>query len=224
MLREIFRALRRKDALGEMFEQVGKMLDLGQWMFVAASQVLSGKSDWSAVADELYAKDREINKFEQGVRERIVTHLGVGRGADLAACMVLMNVVKDAERIGDYCKNILEVGKFYRREYTHPEYAGPLQEVREAVTGMFADAKVAFLEEDGDLTRKLLADSNKFTKECERIIRQLLTVQEQLAPDEAVAYVLMARHYKRVAAHLANIATSVVCPVPMLDYHTETPS
>jgi phosphate uptake regulator len=33
-----------------------------------------------------------------------------------------------------------------------------------------------------------------------------------------VAYVLLARHYKRVAAHLSNIATSVVSPVPLLDF------
>jgi phosphate uptake regulator len=44
-------------------------------------------------------------------------------------------------------------------------------------------------------------------------------VHEQLAADEAVAYVLLSRFYKRVSAHLANIATSVVSPVPMLDYH-----
>ena len=51
MFREILRALRGKDTLGEMFEQVGEMLDLGQLMFTQASEVLSGKADWSAAAD-----------------------------------------------------------------------------------------------------------------------------------------------------------------------------
>lgn len=220
MFREILKALRGKDTLGRMFEQVGEMLDLGQLMFTQASDVLSGKTDWSAAADELYAGDKRINKLEQTIREGILTHLGVGKSPDMTACMILMNVVKDAERIGDYCKNILEVGRFYQSEYTRAEYAGPLKEIRDAVTGMFADAKKAFLEEDTDLTHKLLADANRALKECDLIARQLLTVHDQLAPDEAVAYVLLARFYKRVAAHLANIATSVVCPVPMLDYHT----
>jgi phosphate uptake regulator len=36
--------------------------------------------------------------------------------------------------------------------------------------------------------------------------------------------VLLARFYKRVAAHLGNIASSVVSPVPMIDYRAGEPT
>ena len=221
MLGDLIRALRRTNVIPEMFGQVVEMLEIGQWMFSQASEVLMRETDWHAVADELYAKDRQINKIEQRLRERIVMHLAAGSKADLSACLMLMSVVKDAERIGDYCKNIFEVGKFYEREYAHPEYAGPLQQIRDSVTPLFQQAEKAFMKEDGALASKVMTEGAKLRQKCDLIIQQLLTAQGKIPSDEAVAYVLLSRFYKRVSAHLANIATSVISPVPMLDYLDE---
>jgi phosphate uptake regulator len=218
MLREILQALKGTDALDKMISQVGDMLTAGQWMFERASEVLMRKVDWKGAADELYARDKKINQIEQAVREQIVTHLSMGHQADLSGCLILMSVVKDAERIGDYCKNIFEVGRIYRREYTRPEYSLPLDDIRTAVVPLFDQAREAFVTGQRKQARRVLDTSGGITKRCDLIIQQLLIVHEQLAPDEAVAYVLLSRFYKRVAAHLANIATSVVSPIPMLDY------
>jgi phosphate uptake regulator len=37
----------------------------------------------------------------------------------------------------------------------------------------------------------------------------------------AVALVLTGRHYKRILAHLTNIATAVVMPADRIDYYDE---
>jgi len=224
MLREIFQALRGTDALAGMIGQLGEMLDAGKWMFEQASTALLRQADWSAVADDLYAKDRQINRIEQKVREGIVTRLSLGHRADLSACLVLMSVVKDAERIGDYCKNIFEVARFYQREFSHPGYSGRLEDIRQAVLPLFDEAKTAFVEAKKKTARKVLDAAGRACARCDDIIRQLLAGHDQIAPDEAVAYVLLARFYKRVAAHLANIATSVVSPVPMIDYRDKWPA
>jgi phosphate uptake regulator len=245
MLKEIFKALRRTDRLAEMISQLGQMLDICREMLELASTVLMREVDWPEVADGLYSRDRQVNEIEQTIREQIVTHLSVspsgslsggwgalGNKADLSGCLILMSVVKDAERIGDYCKNIFEVGKFFRGAYAHPEYAETLERIRQDLVGspaakkgdaaapvpLFESAKNAFMDADRQLARLTLDIAGELRGRCDVVIRQLLTVHEQLAPDEAVAYVLLARFYKRVAAHLANIATSVVSPVPMLDY------
>ncbi len=221
MWKEIWKALKVTDILAEMVTQFAEMLDAGQWMFEQASEVLMRSCDWAASADALYSRDRTINKIERTIREQIVTTLSVGPQSNLNACLVLMSVVKDAERIGDYCKNIFEVGKFYRRDYTHPEYAQPLTEIRNKVLPLFEQAKKAFVQADRQEAYAVLNIAGGVSKECDLLIRQLLSVHDQLAPDEAVAYVLLARFYKRVTAHLANIATSVVSPVPMLDFRHE---
>lgn len=223
MLREILRALKRHDVLSEMIARVEDMLQAGRWMFEQASEALLKEADWNAMAQPLYARDRQINEIEQKLRERIVTHLSLGHRADLTACLVLMSVVKDAERIGDYCKNIFEIAKFHRREFTHPEFSETLEDIRRKVLPLFDDATRAFVEADRDLAYELLDIASTARGRCDVVIRQLLSVHEQIAPDEAVAYVLLARFYKRVAAHLANIATSVVSPVPMIDYRGKMP-
>jgi phosphate uptake regulator len=218
MLKEIWQALRGKDTLSDMIADVGRMLEAGEWMFERASEALMREADWSAIADELYARDRKVNEIEQSIRERIVTHLSLGHTMDVSACLVLMNVVKDAERIGDYCKNIFEIGKFFRREFATPEFSVPLDEIRRDVLPLFAEARKAFVEAKAGRARDILESASKLRGRCDVLIRQLLSVHDRIAPDEAVAYVLLARFYKRVAAHLANIATSVVSPVPLLDY------
>ncbi len=223
MLKEIWHALRGKDALSDMVAEVADMLESGEWMFDRASTALMSDADWSEVADELYERDRHINDTEQKVREMIVSHLSVGNKADLSPCLVLMSVVKDAERIGDYCKNIFEIAKFYRREYTRPEYATTLQEVQAKVSQLFGEARKAFVEGDRPLAYEVQDVAGTLRGRCDVVIRQLLSVQGEIAPDEAVAYVLTARFYKRVAAHLANIASAVVSPVPLIDYRGKRP-
>ena len=223
MLKEIIRAFRHKDVIKELAAQVGDMLDAGAWMFEQAGTALAHEVDWNAICDPLYERDRQINGIEQSIREKIVTHLSVGNQGDMAPCLVLMNVVKDAERIGDYCKNIFEVGRFYQHEYTHPEYARTLDDIRTQTVPLFADARKAFVAADARLAKRIMDIASKLRARCDVVIRQLLSVHDQIAPDEAVAYVLLARFYKRVAAHLANIATSVVSPVPMLDYRGKMP-
>lgn len=219
MLKEILSALRGRDVLTEMITELGEMLQAGEWMFEQASEVLIREIDWAPVSKPLYAKDKQINELERNIRERIITHLTVGHQEDLSACLVLMSVVKDAERIGDYCKNLFEVARFYQREYTRKEYAEPLAEIRDCVKPLFTSARKAFTDAESSTAYAVLEEASTITKRCDQLIRQLLSVHDQIAPDEAVAYVLLARFYKRVAAHLANIATSVVSPVPMLDYH-----
>jgi len=221
MLREILNALKGKDTLDEIFLEIGKMLQAGRWMFDQASEVLLRKVDWESISDKLYERDREINQIEQSVRERILTHLSMGNQSDLAACLIIMSVVKDAERIGDYCKNLFEVGKFYNREYSHAQYARPMEDIRAAVDPLFEKTEKAFLEADRSLARRVIDTAGSLRHTCDLLVQQLLSGSDDLAPDEAVAYVLLARSYKRVVAHLGNIASGVVSPVSMIDYLDE---
>jgi len=218
MLKEIIDAFRHKDVISELSVQVGEMLEAGRWMFEQASDVLMRKADWHATCDPLYTRDRQINEIEQGIRERIVTHLSVGNQADLGPCLALMNVVKDAERIGDYCKNIFEVGRFYRGSFSHRSFAEPLDDIRQKITSLFEPIRQAFIELDTDKAEGILQETSIVVKQCDLIVQQLLVLDDSFDASEAVAYVLLARHYKRVEAHLSNIALGVISPVALLDF------
>ena len=59
-------------------------------------------------------------------------------------------------------------------------------------------------------------------RRCDRIVEQLLRQKGDMPTDEAVSYGMLARHMKRIAAHLSNIASSVVTPVENLDFADES--
>ena len=222
MLQEILNALKGTDALGDMISELGQMLRAARWMFDKSSEVLMRRVDWQGLAKELYEHDRRINQIELTIREQVITHLSVGNEADLGACLILMSVVKDAERIGDYCKNIFEVGRFYQHDYTCRTFREPLEDIRTSLVPLFEHVEKAFLEADRPLARHVLDAAGSLTRSCDLLVRQLLSTGTELSADEAVAYVLLARFYKRVTAHLGNIASSVVSPVPLIDYRTTT--
>ena len=87
-----------------------EMLDLGSSMFTYTTGVIiQGDSD-ADKQEMLYDRDIRINKLERRIRRRVVSHLSVrGTTAEVPSALIFMNVVKDAERIGDYIKNLHEV-------------------------------------------------------------------------------------------------------------------
>jgi len=222
MLKELLAAWRGRDALVQMFKDFDDMLKETHWMFQRAVEVFFSRVDWQAVQDPLYERDKKVNKAERRIRAQIVKHLTLQPKTNLAACLVLMSVVKDAERIGDYCKNIFEVGKFYTREFTTRRYIEPLERMRGQVEDLFTQTKEAFNESDVDKARQVLKRFGVFSKECDGLIHDLLQQRDHVPTDEGVAYSLLGRHMKRIGAHLSNIATAVVSPVHRLDYVDES--
>ena len=61
-----------------------------------------------------------------------------------------MSVAKDAERIGDYCKNVFEVGRFYDEDFNVPSYHDPLETIRADVEALFRLVRDAWHDSDPD--------------------------------------------------------------------------
>jgi len=221
MFRELLSVWRRRDALARMFSEFDQMLHEAHWMFQQGVEVLFGRLDWHAVERPLYERDKQVNKLERSIRAQIVKHLTFRHETNLAACLVLMSVVKDAERIGDYCKNIFEVGKFHTSEFTAQTYIASLERMRAKVEELFGLTTHAFRMSDVDSARRVQKEFGIFSKDCDQLIRQLLQQQENIPTADAVACSLLARHMKRIGAHLANIASAVVAPVHRLDFMDE---
>jgi len=65
----------------------------------------------------------------------------------------------------------------------------------------------------------VISRARTLAKECEKVIREITA--SELKTDDAVCLVLILRFYKRIAAHMSNIATTVIMPVDLLDFHDE---
>ena len=55
-------------------------------------------------------QDVKINKLQRKIRKRVMLHLSVqANSPDLPYCLVLISLIKDVERIGDYAKDLSEI-------------------------------------------------------------------------------------------------------------------
>lgn len=223
MFKQLIEAFRKTDVLGEMIGQFAEMLQIGRWMFTTAAGVVAKTTPADEVRDELFMRDRRVNQLERSIREKIMVHLVTGHDQDVGICLVLMSVVKDAERIGDYCKNIFQIGEMFQGDYTRAEYVRPLGDLTVKIDTLFPMVSEAFAEAITDQSTRAVSESVVLRKQCDMLLGQLLTPGGATPPDEAAALAMRVRFLKRIAAHLGNIATSVSNPVPMLDYDGKKP-
>ncbi len=216
MFRTLLHALRAGSSLRDVKEDFCSMLGDTEQMFRSVTDVLLGKREPESLKDGIYAKDREVNRKEQDIRRRLVGHLVLSRMADASTCLVFMSVAKDVERIGDYCKNILEMAAFYSIPGSEARYSVPLQEIREEIIGLFQKAGKAFANSDEALAQQALHVHEVIAKKCDMLIEQVLN--DTLPARESVSTALLSRYFKRVVRHLGNIVSSVVEPVDKLDF------
>ncbi|PMR69089.1 phosphate signaling complex PhoU family protein [Halomonas heilongjiangensis] len=221
MFRQLYSALTSENTLDKAFEDLTLMLEHGAWMFARADEVLNSSVSAEQVRQPLYDRDRAINELERSIRRKVLRHLTVNPGHDVAICLALMSVGKDAERIGDYCKNVFEVGAFYTEGFHVPGYQEPLDRMAEQLSGTFDLLIEATRDGDEGQAQQVLATTGEIRSHCDRLIEALLREESQIEFHEAVAYSLLARHYKRVASHLANIATAVTGRLEDLDFPLE---
>jgi phosphate transport system protein len=221
MFRQLLNTLRSHDSLDRAISELTEMLEHGKWMFMRANEVLHSVMPAEQVRDSLYARDRAINDLERSIRRKILRHLTINRGYDAAVCLALMSVAKDAERIGDYCKNVFEVGRFYNEGFTAERYIEPLQEISEQTVEMFTTVAEACRKFDDVRAQKALQQAKSIRSRCNGIIEELFRDESEIEVHEAIAYSLLARHYKRVAGHLSNIATAVFGNLEELDFYPD---
>lgn len=210
MWRDIVTLFKGASLLEEAFGEAVLMLDTSHGMFKDALEALhqQGKA-----VDDLYARDRQINKYERSVRRKIVTHLSVATKPDVNMGLVLTAIVVDIERIGDYTKNIMELAVALEAPFDGLELDQDVREVEAVVDGMFEDVLPALKDSDDARARKVIEAHLRVAEIIERDIL-LLRDSRVLAgrSGHAVTVALYLRFLKRVSAHLKNVATSVVNP------------
>ena len=204
--------------MGSNFDEIQQrflqMLEDGRHIFDAAANALVGGTDPEVIRSDLFRTDRRINETEQQLRRSIVVHATVHGPTSFPSMLVLMSVAKDAERIGDYAKNIFDLC-----------VAGPaLGEERESLTRLKDEISTLLVKarnlhesEDEDGARGFLDEADRIENTCDDGVRRLLAVEGRNATSPALAY----RYFKRVASHAANIVTALVVPLDKLDFFDE---
>ncbi|MDP8253590.1 MAG: PhoU domain-containing protein [Candidatus Kaelpia aquatica] len=221
MFKNIMRFWKGKDFLNQVLEDFKSMLNDAESMFgMVIRRLLYNEGDLDTLKKEIYEIDSRVNKSEKEIRKRIIEHLSIQPSVDVPTSLLLMSVVKDAERLGDYSKNLFEVSKFLAEPIDKNKYKELFNNIDQEIAELFKDTKKAFLESDEDIAIASWNYERQIAKRCDQILEKL--AKSNISVNEAVCFTLIARHFKRIAAHLTNIATSVVLPLSDLDYFDES--
>ena len=207
---------RQLEAIGSAIAQ---MLADCRHTFDLAANALLGGTDPSVVGPEIRKSDRKVNKAERRVRRELVVHVSVrGTRADLPLVLASMSIVKDAERIGDYAKNIWDLAAA-GIDLSGAEDLKQLLGVRDRTSALIGEAARIFLERDVVEAKALIERGDAIQDEHDAEVLRHLHSQEPVA--DAVTRALFHRYLKRIVAHAMNVLTSLVMPVHRLDYYDE---
>jgi len=218
MFESITSLFRKENLIQLALDECHEMLDLDWRMFQASVESLR-RSDTADVAMDICDSDKRVNRSQRDVRRKVITHLSV-TGDDISAGLVVVSVVVDIERIGDYTKNIYELAQWHRAKLQGGALEERLASVEQRTADLFQRTAKAFKAGDEDAARKVMSEyRDELSSDCESILTDIVSGKvTDLAPGEAAAVALYTRYLKRIASHLRTIVTSVVNPFPRLGY------
>ncbi|MCH2594377.1 MAG: hypothetical protein MKZ95_00975 [Pirellulales bacterium] len=197
-----------------MQAEFGQMLDAGRHIFDSAANAFLGGTNLEVIRKDLFATDKLINHAEQQIRREIVVHTTVHGPSSFPQCLVLMCIVKDAERVGDYAKNIFDLAEISPQEPTG-EYKDDLIDLKDRISNLMANCRKVFDKNDEMAAKEYIAVAELIEDHCDKKISEFVTTgNRELSATYALAY----RYFKRVASHSLNVLTSIVQPLDKLDY------
>lgn len=208
-----------KAFLTTVLDEFKEMLEHTETMYaLVRASLLKGESKPN-LEERLRDIDKSVNAAEKDIRKRIIEHLSLQPTVDVNACLLLMSVVKDAERLGDYAKNLYEVTELLNKPIDARVFGRYFNGMDEEIATLFKLTQEAFAESDEEKAEMAWGYENKIAKWCDNVVGEL--ARSDLSVNEAVCFTCVARYFKRIVAHLVNIATSVVLPLSDLDYFDE---
>ena len=220
MVLDFFRGGSGPSTIESIESTLVQMMHDGRAVYDAATAAVFGGGKSKETKREVRCTDRGINVAQMEVRRSLVMHASVSGSVDLALVLAYMSVVKDAERIGDYAKNIYDLAK-YGVDFAVAEDNEDLSRYRAAVGQLIDDAAEVFAGRDSEKAQRLIDKADGFLKQYDRLTRAAYRSDGPAA--DAVARALYYRYLKRITAHVMNLITSLVMPVDKLDYYDEPP-
>jgi phosphate uptake regulator len=219
MLRELLSVLRGEHPLRQVSSDFTRMLRLVQQMLLEASEVFWGRHQTPEQRTQLYANDIEVNKLERAIRKHIVAHLSGPVQHDVPYGLLMMSLVKDVERLGDYAKNLSELAACCETRPENDELSAELREIARNTDALARECLEVFETSDRERAKTLTIEGRSVAKRCDQLVRRV--TKSEYTAGEAVYVTLGARFYKRIEGHLLNILSSMIMPLHKLDYYDE---
>ncbi|MFC1606660.1 PhoU domain-containing protein [Candidatus Latescibacterota bacterium] len=218
MFREIIRIWSEQAFSKRVVNEFLTMLEDSEKMLAYVFKVLTVEGKGKKFDKKIYKKDQRINLTERDIRKQILVHLTAHPSANLPACLALISVVKDAERLGDYVKNLFELKALLKDsdDVDYGLFKRLFNENGTELQELFQKVSTAFKNSDKELAYESIQVGYAISNRCEEIIEEVVNSKDTAR--QAVVAALGARYLKRIAIHLTNIVSSVTNPLPDVDF------
>ena len=157
------------------------------------------------------------------VRRKVLTHFSLETSSrEIPNGLILVDMVVDIERIGDYCKNISDLTIMKKGSINYGDLSDELVSIEEEVKSRFASTIDVIENQDEDLARALIENykqtvSSVSDKIVDGIVKGNVKLDSQ---SHSASLVLYARYLKRIGAHLKNITSTVVNAYDRIGYES----
>ena len=182
-----------------MLQQSARMLD----------HALATLLDNAPLEVDLENMDDIVDEGERMVRRTVLQHLSVNPRQELVASLVLVSMVQDAERIGDFARGLAEAAMLAKSPRSG-EFADQLRDLADRLLPLFDLCDKAFREDDVESAREVMAGHTQLKKDFTTYLHEV--ADSDLSADMAIVYASASRILRRIGAHLSNISSSVVQP------------
>lgn len=218
MFKKLLSVFKKYTLMDRAYKRSYLMLDITREMFLKAKESLRYKED-SEIDFNIYDRDAEINRFEREVRRDVFNHLVVSGAEGLPSGLVLVSIIIDIERIGDYTKNIVELALNHPGKLQGGNYEEDLKKVEAAVEDNLMKTRNCFESCDSASALKLFEEYKWVNPVCDKCLMSLIKEEDKnIQPGDAVALGIYFRWLKRINSHLRNIITSIVNPFDRIGF------
>lgn len=222
MWRKLINMWKSDNLLEQAWEQSFEMLDITQEMFLEAVRILR-ESDDKEVSQEIRRRDQIVNVYEQEVRRKVMTHCAFQGPNELPGGLVLISIVIDMERLGDYTKNIVDLVSYHPEKLEGGKFEKDLQKVEAAVKDNFVHTKACIESSNVAAALSLLKEYEWVSRVSDGRLKDLIQEKDKnISPGDSAALTLYFRWLKRINSHLRNITTSVVNPFDRIGFKPES--
>ncbi|MBT6018068.1 hypothetical protein HOG81_02535 [bacterium] len=221
VFKDLVNIWKSEDNLSQAWNESNDMLHLSHEMFNDAVDALrSGEKN--KVLKSIKLRDEKINNYHREIRKKVVTYYSVSKDVtNIDSGLVLINIVVDIERIGDYSKNILDLAKHYPKKFVSEKFSDDLRTIEKAVIERFSTTVGAVEDMDEKIANDLLSTyRDDLGKISDDIVASSISGKVEIGKENKTASVaLYARYLKRIGAHLKNITTAITNPFESIGYN-----
>jgi len=222
MWKKIIEAWKSDNLMDQSWQRSFEMLQITHDMFIEAVKTLRESSD-DNISAGIREKDKRINSYQQEVRRNVMTHLAVQGVHDLPGGLILVSIVIDLERLGDYTKNIVDLNCYRSCGKMHGhKYEELLKSIEEAIARNFLQTLNCIKKSNPEQAAAVLEENEWVAGACEQAVRELVREKdESISPGDAASLGIYVRYLKRINAHLRNVTTSIVNPFDRIGFKIE---